>query len=331
MTSHRVGIVSAGAWGTALALAAVNAGSKVTLWSRSNSVVKEINSLHTHSSRLPGITIDSEVWATNNLADLEKCKFKLLALPSVSLGSICSKLQHHMEPDNVVCVASKGVELGSGKLMIDVASERLGTNNVTILSGPTFAFEVAKSLPCAVTLAGQRKDTEKVAGALSHSAFRIYLSDDKVGVSIGGAVKNVIAIACGISTGLGFGNNAQAALISRGLREITKLGLALGARHETLAGLSGLGDLVLTCTSEQSRNYRFGLAVGLGADIKGKLKESHSVVEGANTAPAVIKLANRLNVEMPICQAVDSVLKGTIKTKDAVQKLLSRPVENEFN
>ena len=252
------------------------------------------------------------------------------AVPSLYVEDVCSQLAGRLRRDSVVCVAVKGIAKGDGMTMSGRVSGILGVARASVLSGPTFAAEVAASLPCAVSLAGCRQDTERIAAAFSHSAFRIYQSDDVVGVSVGGAVKNVIAIACGISAGLGFGSNARAAIISRGLREMTRLGLALGARQETLSGLAGLGDLVLTCTSEQSRNYSFGLAVGRGEAPAGQLTTDRGVVEGAAAAPAVVELAQRMNVEMPISSAVSEVLAGRVETGDAVRALLARPTDSEF-
>lgn len=328
--SEHVGIVGAGAWGTALAMAAARAGSKVTIWARQIATASEINLERTNRARLPDITIDDQqITATASLVDLADCSVVVVSIPSTFMREICTQLAPHLKPKTILCVATKGVERGSGKLMHQLAAELTGIKHVSILSGPTFATEVARSLPSAISLAGTRQDNQQIAAAFSHPTLRIYQTGDATGVAIGGAVKNVIAIACGISTGLGFGHNARAAIISRGLHEITRLGDALGALPETFSGLAGLGDLVLTCTSEQSRNYSFGIKMGHEESAQQTLNSNQGVVEGVENAASIVELAHRHGVDMPICMAVQQILMGQIQPSQVVAKLLSRPLKIE--
>ena len=327
----RVGIVGAGAWGTALAMAAARAGSAVSLWAHRAETAREINVHRTNREHLPGFEIDTAVTAVSDLAAVGGCPCVALALPSAHLGGICERLAEIVSDETVMCVAAKGLEQGTGRLMPEVVSRKAKCEKVTILSGPSFAAEVAGGLPCAVTVAGDQGDAKRTASGLAGSAFRIYISSDVTGVAIGGAVKNVIAIACGIAMGQGFGNNARAAVISRGLREIMRLGTAIGAKQETLAGLAGLGDLVLTCSSGLSRNFSFGAALGRGESVSNLLAGRRSVVEDAATADTLVKLAGRHKVAMPICEAVDNVLAGRAATGAAIRQLLARPAGSEFD
>ena len=331
--AHRehVGIVGAGAWGTALAMAAVRAGSAVTLWAHRAETAREINVHRTNRQYLPGFEIDTSITAVSDLASISSCALLVLAVPSAHLGEVCGRLAGAGSDKTVMCVAAKGLEKGTGRLMPDVVSRQAKCRNVTILSGPSFAAEVAAGLPCAVTVAGDQEDANRTAAALAGSAFRIYTSSDVTGVAIGGAVKNVIAIACGIAEGLGYGNNARAAVISRGLTEIMRLGAAVGARQETLTGLAGLGDLVPTCSSALSRNYAFGIALGKGETVSNLLSGRRSVVEGAAAAATLVRLARRRGVEMPISEAVDNVLAGRVATGAAISRLLARPAGREFS
>lgn len=328
--SDHVGIVGAGAWGTALAIAAAQSGAMVTIWARQIETAAEINLQRTNRARLPDITIDNQlITATASLADLTDCSVVIVSIPSAFMREICTRLAPHLKPGTILCVAAKGIERGSGKLMHQLAAELTGVEHVSVLSGPTFAAEVARLLPSAILLAGTRQDNRQIATAFSHPTLRIYQTDDATGVAIGGVVKNVIAIACGISTGLGFGHNARAAIISRGLHEITRLGAALGALPETFSGLAGLGDLVLTCTSEQSRNYSFGIRMGGGESAQQIRNPNQGVVEGAENAASIVELAHRHRVDMPICIAVQQILIGQIQPSQAVDKLLSRPLKIE--
>ncbi|MBC6440488.1 MAG: NAD(P)-dependent glycerol-3-phosphate dehydrogenase [Rhodospirillales bacterium] len=329
-TAWHVGIVGAGAWGTALACAARRAGSDVTIWAHETDTVSAINDTHRNPVFLPAVTLDAGIGATGDMAEFSGCDPVLLAAPSAHLRTVSGALAPHVAPGAAVCVCTKGIELGSGMLMTDVAAEALSRDHVAGLSGPSFAAEVALGLPTAVTVAGPEADIDTMAAALGGPMFRVYRSTDVVGIEVGGAVKNVIAIACGIADGRGMGHNARAAVISRGLSEIARLGAALGAERETLMGLAGLGDLVLTCTGTLSRNQTFGRGLGEGRTVAELMEGRNSVVEGAATAPAVVALAARLGVDMPICAAVDDILAERCDVAAAIERLLARPSDTEF-
>ncbi|MBN34832.1 MAG: glycerol-3-phosphate acyltransferase [Rhodospirillaceae bacterium] len=327
---QHLGVVGAGAWGTALACAARRAGSRVTLWAREADTVEVVNERHENPVFLPGVALDPALAATTDMAGLNACDVVLLVAPSAFLGRVCETLAPYLSERSAVCVCTKGIERDTGRLMTDLAADHLERDGICALSGPSFAAEVAAGLPTAVTVAGSEPQVARITGALAGPTFRIYQSDDVTGIEIGGAVKNVIAIACGIAMGCGLGHNARAAVISRGLNEMARLGAALGARRETLMGLSGLGDLVLTCTGKLSRNLTFGQGIGRGDTVGELLAGRASVVEGAVTAPAVVALAQRLGVEMPIASAVDDVLAGRLDVAEAIEALLARPMGQEL-
>ncbi len=318
----RVGVAGAGAWGTALASAARRAGSEVTLWAREMDTVKAINRHHENTAFLPGIPLDPSIRAIADLAGLGASDVVVLAPPSAHLARVCQDLGRHLSEDATVCVGTKGIEPGSGRLMHEVASTALGLGGIAGLSGPSFAAELASGLPTAVAAAGKPSHVARIIRGLANPAFTIHPSDDITGLGIGGAVKNVIAIACGIVQGLGAGHNAHAAVIVLGLAEIIRLGDAMGARRETLMGLAGLGDLVLTCTGTLSRNFTFGRAVGEGRRVEGLLSDRKDVVEGAEAAPAVTSLAERLGVPMPLSRTVNDILDGRADPSDVVACLM---------
>jgi len=329
-TGNRLGIVGAGAWGTALACAARRAGSDVLLWAHEADTVAAINRGHANGVFLPGIVLDPAIAATDDLAAIGACDLVLLVAPSAHLGAVAAALAPALAAATPVCVCTKGIEAGTGRLMTQVAGAALARDDLACLSGPSFAAEVAAELPTAVTVAGPPAVVAAVAAALGGPTFRIYRSDDVAGIEIGGAVKNVIAIACGIADGRGLGLNARAALISRGLAEMVRLAEAMGGRRETQMGLSGLGDLVLTCTGSLSRNHSFGQGLGGGESVADLMAGRSSVVEGAVTAPAVVELARRLGVDMPICAAVNDVLGGRLAVGEAIAGLLARRPGEEF-
>jgi glycerol-3-phosphate dehydrogenase (NAD(P)+) len=322
----RIGVIGGGAWGTALAQVAAKAGRDVLLWALETEVVEAINARHENPLFLPEAAIDPAIRATGELADLADCDAWLVVTPAQHMRSV---LQRAPAFDGSLVLCSKGIEERSGELLHDVASEACPHARVAVLSGPTFAHEVAAGLPTAVTLAAEDPDTaEALRSSLARPTFRIYLSDDVVGAEIGGAVKNVLAIACGVVEGAGLGQNARAALIARGFAEMTRFGLALGGRRETLAGLSGLGDLVLTCSSVSSRNYSLGVGLGQGRSAAEMMADSRTVAEGAFTAPVLARLASERGIDMPIVDAVERLLKGA--TVDSVlENLLSRPPRDE--
>ncbi|NUB26995.1 NAD(P)H-dependent glycerol-3-phosphate dehydrogenase [Azospirillum brasilense] len=328
---RRIGVIGGGAWGTALALAALRAGREALLWAREPAVVESVNTAHENRDFLPGVTLPVELRATGDLAEVAACDAILLVTPAQHLRSACASLAAHLRPGTPLVICAKGIELDSHALMSEAAAAALPAGTpLAVLSGPTFAAEVARGLPTAVTLAcADAALGARLVEALGSRTFRPYLSDDVVGSQIGGAVKNVLAIACGVVEGRKLGDNARAALITRGLAEITRLALALGGRPETLMGLSGLGDLTLTCSSLQSRNMSLGAALGAGRTLAEVLAERRSVAEGVYTAAAVVGLAGKKGVDMPLCAAVDAILNRGAGLDATIDGLLSRPFREE--
>jgi glycerol-3-phosphate dehydrogenase (NAD(P)+) len=327
----RLAIIGAGAWGTALSVVARRAGSMPVLWARDRTIVAAINERHENPSLLPGAILDSTIVATSDIdAATADAEAALLAIPAQFLRAVILTLRPGLPSGLPVLHCSKGIEAESLRTMSEVSAELLPNSPVAVLSGPTFAAEVARGLPTAVTIAScDAALAHAFVGALGSGRFRPYLSDDPTGAEIGGAVKNVIAIACGTVVGRGLGENARASLITRGLAEMVRVGLAKGARAETFRGLSGLGDLVLTCSSAQSRNYALGLALGRGQVPGEALAGRRSVVEGVATATAVSGLAQRLGIEMPISDAVDAVLHRGASIDTMIDGLLRRPHRRE--
>ena len=324
------GVIGGGAWGTALAQVCARAGREVTLWAREPEVVEAVNARHENATFLPGVALDPTIRATGNLAELAAADFILAVPPAQHMRATLAALAPHARDGLPVMLCSKGVEQGSLKLMTDVLAETLPQARPAVLSGPSFAGEVARGLPTAVTLACPDDVLGEVLGmAVATPNFRPYFATDMIGAEAGGAVKNVLAIACGIVEGRGLGRSAHAALITRGFAELTRLAGALGARAETLAGLCGLGDLVLTCSSPQSRNMSVGLALGGGQTLEQALAGKLSVAEGVASAPAVRQLARQLGVETPICEATAAVLAGEVDVDSAIRGLLARPLKDE--
>ncbi|MFC5356396.1 NAD(P)H-dependent glycerol-3-phosphate dehydrogenase [Azospirillum himalayense] len=328
---RRIGVIGGGAWGTALALAALRAGREALLWAREPAVVESVNAARENRDFLPGVTLPVELRATGDLAEAAACDAILLVTPAQHLRSACAGLAAHLRAGTPLVICAKGIELDSHALMSEAAAAALPAGTpLAVLSGPTFAAEVARGLPTAVTLAcADAALGARLVEALGSRTFRPYLSDDVVGSQIGGAVKNVLAIACGVVEGRKLGDNARAALITRGLAEITRLALALGGRPETLMGLSGLGDLTLTCSSLQSRNMSLGAALGAGRTLAEVLAERRSVAEGVYTAAAVVGLAGKKGVDMPLCAAVEAILNRGAGLDATIDGLLSRPFREE--
>ncbi|HEX4185402.1 MAG TPA: NAD(P)H-dependent glycerol-3-phosphate dehydrogenase [Stellaceae bacterium] len=326
-----MGIIGGGAWGTALAVVAQRAGSNVVLWARDDDVVATINERHENPLFLPGIALDPAIVATSDIdAAMAGAEAALLVVPAQFLRGVISALRPGLPEGMPVLHCAKGIEAGSLKTMSEVSAELLPNSPCAVLSGPTFAAEVARGLPTAVTIASHDRPLARgFAGALGSSRFRPYLSNDPTGVEIGGAVKNVLAIACGTVEGRGLGENARASLITRGLAEMIRLGLAKGGRAETFGGLSGVGDLVLTCCATQSRNYALGVALGRGQKLGAALAGRRSVVEGVATAAAASRLANQLGIEMPISEAVEAVLHRGAAIDAMIDRLLRRPYRSE--
>ena len=332
MQFKTAGVIGAGAWGTALAQVAGSAGLDVLLQAREPEVVESIRARRINDAFLPGIVLDDHVSVTSDLADLGACDLILAVPPAQHMRSTLAAFAAHHRAGVPVILCSKGIERGSLKLMTDVLAETLPAAPAAVLSGPSFAGEVARGLPSAVTLAcADEALGEALMETLSAPAFRPYLATDLIGAEVGGAIKNVLAIACGISEGRGLGRSAHAALITRGFAEMTRMGVALGGQAETVAGLCGLGDLVLTCSSPQSRNMSLGLALGQGQTVEQALAGKRSVAEGYESAPAVRELAAKMGVDMPISVAVAALLNGETTVDAMIDSLLSRPLKAERN
>ena len=330
MSYKHVGVIGAGAWGTALAQVCARAGLDVILQARETEVVASVNTARENALFLPGISLEPAIKAVSAMAGLAQCDLILAVAPAQHLRSALAALAPHLEPGVPVVLCAKGVEQGSLKLMTEVAEETIPGAALAVLSGPSFAGEVARSLPTAVTLACEDETLGRaIAEAIATPTFRPYLASDLIGAEAGGAVKNVLAIACGIVEGKGLGRSAHASVITRGFAELTRLAVALGAKAETVAGLCGLGDLVLTCSSPQSRNMSVGLALGQGMTLQEALAGKLSVAEGVASAPAVRALARKLGVEVPICEAVAAILAGEIAVDAAIVGLLARPLKSE--
>lgn len=322
-----IGVIGGGAWGTALAQVIASGPEDVSLWVREREVVDSINLNRENSQFLPGIRLDDRIVATTTLSDLARCDVNLLVVPAQFVRHVLAELP---DQGQHLILCTKGIEQSSGAFMHDVAAEGRDPRKIAILSGPTFAHEVAAGKPTAVTLACTDAETSaKMANRIARPHFRPYISTDVIGTEIGGAVKNVLAIACGVVEGCGLGENARAALIARGFAEMTRFGVAHGALPETLAGLSGLGDLVLTCSSKQSRNFALGVGLGQGRSAADLLSHRLTVAEGASTAPILHAIAQQKLVEMPIVAAVCSLLSGEANATDAVSALLARPLKAE--
>jgi len=330
MQFKTAGVIGAGAWGTALAQVAGWAGLDVLLQAREPEVVESIRAHRINEAFLPGVVIDDHVSVTGDLADLGACDLILAVPPAQHMRSTLQAFAAHHRPGVPVILCSKGIERGSLKLMTDVLAETLPAAPAAVLSGPSFAGEVARGLPSAVTLAcADEALGEALMWTLSAPGFRPYLATDLIGAEVGGAIKNVLAIACGMAEGRGLGRGAHAALITRGFAEMTRMGVALGGQAETVAGLCGLGDLVLTCSSPQSRNMSLGLALGQGQTVEQALAGKRSVAEGYESAPAVRELAAKMGVEMPISLAVSALLTGETTVEAVIDSLLSRPLKAE--
>jgi len=320
-----VAVIGAGSWGTALALASLRAGNRTLLWCRRDALGEEIAGSRRNEAYLPGIDLPANLSVTAESAALAHVRTVLLAVPAQRLSAFLPTIAAQIAADASILICAKGIEAESGRLLDAVVAAQLPGREIGVLSGPSFAQEVARGLPTAVTVAAaQEARGRALVGQLGSATFRPYWSADVTGVLLGGAMKNVIAIAAGIARGYGLGENAQAALITRGMSEMMRLGDRLGAARETLMGLSGLGDLILTCTSGTSRNYAHGLALGAG-----KTPAAGKTVEGAATAEALLKRAEAAAVELPIVAAMTQVLAGRQSIPESLERLLSRPFRAE--
>lgn len=330
MKIDTVGVIGGGAWGTALAQAMRRAGRVVVLWAREAEVVEAINARHTNDTFLAGIALDPEIRATGALADTAHCDALLMAAPAQFVRDVLQRLQPAMRRGQPLVLCSKGIEQETGKLMVEVAAEVAPEATRAVLSGPSFAAEVARGLPAALTIACADEGMGRLlAERLGNPKFRLYWTSDLIGAELGGALKNVMAIAAGIVEGQGLGASAHAALVTRGFAELRRFGEAMGARPETLIGLSGLGDLILTCGSPQSRNMSFGRALGRGQTLAEALEGRTAVTEGVYTAEAVCRMAAEKGIDMPICAAVCDVVEGRASVADAIGRLMQRPLKAE--
>ncbi|MCG7393780.1 NAD(P)-dependent glycerol-3-phosphate dehydrogenase [Microvirga sp. ACRRW] len=323
-----IGIAGAGAWGTALANAAAIAGNDVILWMRSAEQAKELADTRTNERFLPGARLLDRIVPTADLTQLAACSAVLLVTPAQTTREMTAALSAVLPQETPLVLCAKGIERGSGAFLCDVVEEVRPGSPVAVLSGPSFAHDVVRGLPTAVTLACRDSAlAEDLATALSGPTLRVYHRTDMRGVEIGGAAKNVLAIACGAVVGRGLGESAKAALIARGFAELLRFARAYGGEAETLMGLSGLGDLVLTCSSAQSRNFSFGQRLGLGMSVEAA--SGGKLVEGATTASALVALAKAKNIDMPIAEAVEQILSGAWSVDQAVDALMNRPIKSE--
>jgi glycerol-3-phosphate dehydrogenase (NAD(P)+) len=322
----KIGVIGAGAWGTALAQVAAGGDEEVMLWAYEPGVVTAINETHQNNAYLPGVALSPQVRATGDMVALAACDALLVVTPAQHLRALLAQAPQ----GKPLILCAKGIEAGTRLLMSEAAAQVQPASPIAVLSGPTFAHEVAKGLPTAVTLAcADPVLGQAIAARIARPAFRPYLSDDVVGAEIGGAVKNVLAIGCGVAEGAGLGLNARASLISRGFAEMARFGQARGGRSETLSGLSGLGDLVLTCSSTNSRNFSLGKGLGEGKPATKLLANRLTVAEGAFTAPVLRDAARAVGVDMPIVEAVCALLDGAAPISRVVEALLARPLRPE--
>ena len=330
MTINSVGVIGGGAWGTALAQTMALAGRAVVLWAYEADTIREINEHHSNRVFLPGVKLQEAIRATAALQEIAACDVILLVSPAQHLRTTAKQLAKVLPDGKPVVICSKGIEQATGKLLGEVLAQELPGAIPAALSGPSFAADVARGLPAALTIACTDEALgQELAQGLGYRQFRLYWSSDLTGTLLGGAVKNVLAIAAGIVDGKELGASAHAALVTRGFSELRRFGAKLGARSETLMGLSGLGDLLLTCGSKQSRNMSLGRALGQGQTLQQILGARQAVTEGVFTASAVTSIAQDKNIEMPIAAAVDDIVQGKVSVDQAIEGLLSRPLRAE--
>lgn len=329
MKTKTIAILGAGSWGTAVALHLAQGGHQVMLWGHNPQHVQRMAKEQCNSVYLPGVAFPDDLTPVASLDEcLQQAEYVIIAVPSHAFAELLSQI--NKAPKGLIWI-TKGVDPVTHQLLSQLVADRWGADfPVAVVSGPSFAKEVARYLPTALTLAGNNSSYQKKVHKLFHHGnVRVYLSDDLTGVQLCGAVKNILAIACGISDGLGYGSNAKAALITRGLAEMSRLGLCLGAKQETFLGLAGVGDLVLTCTDDQSRNRRFGLLLGQQNSITDAEKQIGQVVEGKHNAAQICAIATKNKIEMPICEQINALLQNKLQAKEAVNNLMSRPAKEE--
>lgn len=330
-TAKKIGVVGGGAWGTALGVATLNAGADTRLWARDAGLVNSINTDHENPVYLPNVKLPEALKATAALEDLADCDALLMVIPTQQMRLVFTGLMKHWPAERPLVLCAKGIEQTSGLLPAGIIRDLRADQTLAVLSGPSFAVDVVAGKPTAVTLAAdQLERSEELCRMLASPLFRPYAADDLIGVEIGGALKNVTAVCCGIAAGCQLGASAGAALMARGFSEMVRYGLAHGAQAETFMGLSGFGDLVLTCSSTQSRNFSFGFGLGAGTlDISDALEGRVPLAEGAFTAGVAAQTARTKNLDLPILQTVSEILDGTISVDAAIHRLLDRPLKAE--
>lgn len=329
MNKKTIAMLGAGSWGTAVAIHLAKIGHKILLWSHNPQHVALMTKQHSNPAYIPDVRFPKNLIPSDDLnLCVQTADYVIIAVPSHAFAELINKIP---KPIQGLTWLTKGVDPGSRRLLSQLVAETFGTDfPIAVVSGPSFAKEVARFLPTALTLASNNINYQKnIHELFHHDNIRVYLSDDLIGVQLCGAVKNILAIACGISDGLGYGANAKAALITRGLAEMSRLGQSLGAKQDTFLGLAGVGDLVLTCTDDQSRNRRFGLLLGRKVSIQEAEHQIGQVVEGKHNAAQVCSIANKNNIEMPICEQINALLHGAINAKQAVNNLMNRPPKEE--
>ncbi len=332
--NKRVAVIGAGNWGTALSLTLANLGHSVRLWAYEKEIVESIRSRHENELFMPGVRLPKSIVATGEFdRALEDAEFLLTVMPSHVCRDLYQQMLSHLRPEMIIVSATKGIDTQHLMRMSEVISSVIGSRfapRLTVLSGPSFAKEVVRGDPTAIVVASEDREAARlVQSALSSRTLRLYTSNDVVGVELGGAVKNVIAIAAGVIEGLGLGHNPTAALITRGLAEITRLACACGGRRETLAGLAGMGDLVLTCTGELSRNRSVGVELGRGRKLFEIIGSTRMVAEGVRTTGATVALAAQHQIEMPITRQVHRILEGEVSPREAIRELMERTLKDE--
>lgn len=326
----KIGIIGAGAWGTALAQSLANSGRDVLVWARENEVVTSINEHHENSLYLKGVRLNEMIKATHNMDDISHCDLFLISTPAQHIRTTLETMKDALAGKPFV-ICAKGIEVKTGDMMSEIAEQIIPGCKVGMLSGPTFASEISRGLPCAVTLAMQDQAIgEEIVNYMGSRTLRTYLTDDVIGAQVGGAVKNVIAIASGVVIGRKMGESARCALVTRGLAEMGRLASALGAKKSTLMGMCGVGDLMLTCSSMQSRNFSLGVALGEGKALEEILGERIAVTEGVYTAEALRIMATNNAVDMPISRAVNDFLNVNVPIDEVIEKLLDRPLRREI-
>ena len=327
----KIGMIGAGSWGTALAVLLTNNGHHVTVWSAIGSEIDMLNEKREHADKLPGVRLSDDMCFTKELAEaVEDMDLLVLAVPSVFTRSTARQMKQYVLPQQKIVNVAKGIEEKTMMTLSEIIEEEIPQGDVAVLSGPSHAEEVGRGLPTTVVVGAKSRETATyIQGLFNSNVFRVYISSDIKGIEIGAALKNVVALAAGMADGLGYGDNTKAALITRGIAEISRLGIAMGGKAETFAGLSGIGDLIVTCASMHSRNRRAGILMGQGKTMKEATEEVKMVVEGIYSAKAGMELAKKYNVEMPIIEQVNEILFNDKKVKDTVQALMMRDMKTE--